>query len=87
MTGTPIDGGWLHIEYEHHGVRSVSSYAMVLDATGVPLALIWTSMMPALEMQGTRSSRSSRNKVVSVGRRKYKWYDAREITKAHPEGC
>ena len=39
MTGTPTDGEWLHIEYEHRGVRSVSSYAMVLDATGVQLAL------------------------------------------------
>ena len=48
--GTPIDGEWLHIEYEHRGVRLVSSYAMVLDATGVLLALIWTSMMPTLEM-------------------------------------
>ena len=57
-TGTPTDGEWLHVEYEHHGVRSVSSYAMVLDATGVLLALIWTSMMPTLEMQGTRNGRS-----------------------------
>ena len=60
VTGTPTDGEWLHIEYERRGVRLVSSYAMVLDATGVLLALIWTSMMPTLEMQGTRSGRSSR---------------------------
>ena len=39
-TGTPTDGEWLHIEYEHRGVRSVSSYARVLDATGVLLAQI-----------------------------------------------
>ena len=58
MKGTPTDGGWLHIEYEHRGVRLVSSYAMVLDAIGVLLALIWTSMMPMLEMQGTWNGRS-----------------------------
>ena len=58
VMGTPTDGEWLHIEYEHHEVRSVSSYAMVLDATGVLMALIWTSMMPTLEMQGIRSGRS-----------------------------
>ena len=51
VTGTPTDAEWLHIEYERRGVRSVSSYAMVLDATGVLLALIWTSMVPKLEMQ------------------------------------
>ena len=56
--GTPIDGEWLHIEYEHRGVRLVSSYAMVLDATGVQLVLIWTSMMPTLEMQGTWNGKS-----------------------------
>ena len=55
ITGTPTDGERLHIEYEHRGVRSVSSFAMVLDATGALLALIWTSMMLTLEMQGTRS--------------------------------
>ena len=58
VTGTPTDGEWLHIEYEHRGVRSVSSYAMVLDTAGVLLALTWTSMMPTLEMQGRRSGRS-----------------------------
>ena len=58
VMGTPTDGEWLHIEYEHRGVRWVSSYAMVLDATGVLLALIWTNMMPTLEMQGTRNGRS-----------------------------
>ena len=58
MTGTPTDGERLHIEYEHRGVRSVSSFAMVLDATGVLLALIWTSMMPMLEMQGMRNGRT-----------------------------
>ena len=58
VMGTPIDGLRPRIEYEHRGVRSVSSYAMVLDATGVQLALIWTSMMPMLEMQGTRNGRS-----------------------------
>ena len=58
VTGTPTDGERLYIEYERHGVRSVSSYAMVLAATGELLALIWTSMMPKLEMQGTRSGRS-----------------------------
>ena len=58
VTGTSTGGEWLHIEYEHHGVRSVSSYATVLDATGVLLAQIWTSMMPTLAMQGTRSGRS-----------------------------
>ena len=73
MTGTPTDGEWLHIEYERHGVRSVSSYAMALDATTVLLALIWTSMMPTLEMQGAWSGKSSRTQVkadvvVSVGR-------------------
>ena len=70
MTGTPTDAEWLHIEYEHHGVRSVSSYAMVLDATGVLLELIWTSMMPTLEMQETRNDRSERPRrrmLVSVG--------------------
>ena len=51
--GTPTDGEWPHIEDEHREVRLVSGYAMVLDATGVLLALIWASMMPALEMQGT----------------------------------
>jgi len=60
VTGTPTDGERLHIEYEPRGVRSVSSNAMVLDATGALLALIWTSMIPKLEMQGTRSGRSSR---------------------------
>ena len=59
MTKTPTDDGRLHIEHEHRGVRLVSSYAMVLDATGVLMALIWTSMMPTLEMQGTRSGTSS----------------------------
>ena len=58
VTGTPTDGEWLHIEHEHRGVHSVSSYAMVLDATGVLLALIWTSTMPRIEMQGTRSGMS-----------------------------
>ena len=58
MTGTPTDGEWPHIEYEHRGVRLVNSYAMVLDATGELLALIWTSMMPMLEMQGTQNGRS-----------------------------
>ena len=58
VTGTPTGGERLHIEYEHHGVRSVSSYAMVLDAIGVLQELIWTSMMPTIEMQGTRSGRS-----------------------------
>ena len=58
MTGTPTDGEWLHTEHEHRGVRSVSSYAMVLDATGVLLALIWTSMVPTLEMQGMRNGKS-----------------------------
>ena len=58
VTGTSTSGEWLHIEYEHHGVRSVSSYATVLDATGVLPAQIWTSMMPTLEMQVTRSGRS-----------------------------
>ena len=58
MTGTPTDGKKLHIEYEHHGVRLVSSYAMVLDATGVLAELIQTSMMPTPEMQGTWSGRS-----------------------------
>ena len=57
VTGTPTDGEWLHIEYEHRGVRSVSSCAMVLDATGVLPKLIWTSMMPTLETQGTRNGR------------------------------
>ena len=38
--GTPTDGERPHIEYERRGVRSVSSYATVLDATGVLLALI-----------------------------------------------
>ena len=56
--GTSTDGEWPHIEDEHRGVRSASSYAMVLDVTGVLLALIWTSMMPTLEMQGTRNGRS-----------------------------
>ena len=60
MTGTPTDGEWLHIGYEHRGVRWVGSYAMVLDATGVPLEPIWTSMMPTIEMQGVRNGRSSR---------------------------
>ena len=55
VTATPTDGEWPHIEYEHREVRSVSSYAMVLDATGALLALIWTSMMLTLEMQGTWS--------------------------------
>ena len=50
VTGTPTDDGRLHIEYEHRGVRSVSSFARVPDATGVLLALIWTSMVPTLEM-------------------------------------
>ena len=58
MTGTPTDGGRPHIEYEHREVHLVSNYSMVLDATGVLLELIWTSMMPTLEMQGTRSGRS-----------------------------
>ncbi len=58
MTGNPTDGELLLIEYEHRGVRSVNSYAMVLDAVGVRLALIWTSMMPRPEMQGTRSGMS-----------------------------
>ena len=58
VTGTPTDGEWLHIEYEHHGVRWMCSYATVLDATGELLALIWTSMMPMLEMQGTQNGRS-----------------------------
>ena len=58
VTGTPTDAEWLHIEHEHRGVHSGSSYAMVLDATGVLLAPMWTSMMPALEMQGMRSGRS-----------------------------
>ena len=40
VTETPTDGEWLHNEYEHRGVRSLSSYAMVLDAIGVQLALI-----------------------------------------------
>ena len=62
VTGTPTDGEWLHIEYEHRGVRSVCSYAMVLDATGVLLALIWTSMIPTLEMQGRRAAGLSAHK-------------------------
>ena len=40
VTGTPTDGERLHVEYERRGVRSVSSYSMVLDAIGVQLALI-----------------------------------------------
>ena len=58
MTGTPTDGEWLHIECEHREVRSVNSYSMVLDATGVLPELISTSMMPTLEMQGMRNGRS-----------------------------
>ena len=58
VTGTPIDGEWLHIEYEHRGVHWLSSYARMLDATGVLPALIWTSMKPTLEMQGTSNGRS-----------------------------
>ena len=58
VTGTPIGGERPHIEYEHRGVRSVSSYAMVLDAAGVLLALIWTSMMPTLEIQRTLAGTS-----------------------------
>ena len=56
--GTPTDGEWLHIECAHREVRLVNSYATVLDATGVPPELIWTSMMPTLEMQGMRNGRS-----------------------------
>ena len=40
VTGTPTDGKWPHIEYEHRGVRSVSSYATVLDATDVLPVLV-----------------------------------------------
>ena len=40
VTGIPTDGEWLHIEYEHGGVRSVSSFAMELDAAGVLPELI-----------------------------------------------
>ena len=58
VMGTPTDGERLHIEYEPRGVRLLSSYAMALDAAGVLLALIWSSMMISLEMQGTRSGRS-----------------------------
>ena len=48
----------------------MNSYATVLDATGVLLALIWTSMVPTLEMQETRNGRSERPRrrmLVSVG--------------------
>ena len=55
---TPTDGERLHIEYEPRGARSVSSYSTAPDAAGVLLALIWTSMMSTLEMQGTQSGRS-----------------------------
>ena len=58
VMGTPTVGKRLHIEYEHRGVRLVSSYAMVLDATGVLAELIQASMMPTLEMQGARNGRS-----------------------------
>ena len=38
--GTPTDGKWLHIEYELREVRSMSSYATVLDVTDVLPELI-----------------------------------------------
>ena len=58
VMGTPIDGLRPRIEYEHREVHSVSSYAMVPDATGVLLELIWTSMEPTLEMQGTPNGKT-----------------------------
>ena len=58
VMGTPTDDERPRIEYAHRGVRSVSRYAMVLAATGVLPELIWTSMMPMLEMQGTPNGRS-----------------------------
>lgn len=59
---TPTGAERLHIEHEPRGVRPVSNYAMVLDAASVLLALIWTNMMSALEMQGTRNGKSSSTK-------------------------
>ena len=46
----------------------VGNYAMMLDAAGVLLVLIWTSMMSALEMQRTWSgkSESTRKSRINV---------------------
>ena len=55
---TPTDAEWLHTEHEPRGVRPVGNYAMVLDAAGALLVLIWTNMMPTLEIQGTWNGKS-----------------------------
>ena len=58
VTGTPTHGERLHTERERRGVRLTSNYAMALGVAGVLLVLIWTSMTPTLEMQGTWSGTS-----------------------------